>query len=220
MTEINKQNKNPDVASTRDSRAKRRRQPEEVRARIMEAGLAVFTRDGYAGATLRSIAADAGITVQLLLYHVKSKDELWKAVMSEAFGTFFSLYQSNRPDKGAPVEDRIRHYVADIVKFTATKPQTLRVMVQEAGQMTPRLVWLIENHTSRIYHEFEKLVVEGQKQGVVRNIPPLRMYYAMVAIASLPYSIAAEYEYLSGKSPFTPSEIQRTIEMIEEFIFG
>lgn len=202
------------------ARPARRRQPDEVRARIMEAGLAVFTRDGYAGATLRAIAADAGTTVQLLLYHVKSKEELWKAVMTEAFDTFFALFERQSLAPDAPLADRLRQYIATMVEFSATKPQMLRVMVQEAGQMTPRLVWLIENHTSRIYRIFEGLIEEGQRAGIVRDLPPLRIYYAMVAIASLPFSISGEYEYLAGKSPFTPSEIERTIELIDEFVFA
>lgn len=198
---------------------RRHQKTQEVRTRIIEAALTAFTRDGFAGATLRSIAADAGITVQLLLYHFGSKEELWKAAMDEAFGAFWALYEKRALPEGEPVTLRLQRFIEMIVEFTSTKPQTLRVMVQEAGQLTPRFVWLMEKHTSRIFREFEKLVIEGQAQGVVRDLPPLRIYYAMVAIASLPYSIAAEFEYLSGKSPSTLSEIQRTIDMLEDFIF-
>lgn len=41
-----------------------------------------FAEDGYAGATIRKIAADAGVDAALVMQFFRSKDELFAAVMS------------------------------------------------------------------------------------------------------------------------------------------
>src|SRR5580658_6007495 len=61
------------------------RRPDEVKARIIEAAMAAFARQGFDGARMRSVAADAGISIQLLVHHVKSKDKLWRIMMERIF---------------------------------------------------------------------------------------------------------------------------------------
>lgn len=50
----------------------------------MAAASARFARDGYAGATIRKIAADAGVDASLVMQLFRNKEELFGAVMSIA----------------------------------------------------------------------------------------------------------------------------------------
>lgn len=199
---------------------RRRRRPDEVKARIVEAAISAFARLGYSGASLRAIAREAGVTIQLLVYHFSSKDELWRHAMTEAFATFDQLHHTEPLPGTAPVADRIKRYIADLVQFTGQRPDLLRIMIQEAGQITPRMAWLAENRTAPMFREFCALAEEGQAAGVVCDTPASRLFYAAAAIASLPYSVSAEYNYLVGSDPFTPSEMERTQRLIERLIFA
>ena len=53
-----------------------------TRQAVLDAARARFAQDGYAGATIRKIAADAGVDASLVLQFFHSKDELFGAVMS------------------------------------------------------------------------------------------------------------------------------------------
>lgn len=53
--------------------------PDGTRARILDAGLRAFARDGYAGATTRVIAASAGVTLPVIAYHFGNKEGLHRA---------------------------------------------------------------------------------------------------------------------------------------------
>lgn len=48
-------------------------------ARIRDAGLRAFAREGYAGATTRMIAAAAGVTLPVIAYHFGNKQGLHRA---------------------------------------------------------------------------------------------------------------------------------------------
>lgn len=202
------------------SRPKRRqRRPEEVKARLIDAAIRAFAQLGFSGASLRAIAGEAGVTIQLLVYHFSTKEELWRQAMTEAFSTFDQLHHHEPLPADTPVVDRIRRYISDLVLFTGARPDLLRIMIQEAGQVTPRMTWLAENRTAPMFNEFCALAKEGQEAGVVCDTPPSRLFYAAAAIASLPYSVSAEYKYLVGKDPFTKSEMEQTTGLIESLIF-
>lgn len=203
-----------------EQRERRQRRPEEVKSRIVEASIVAFAQQGFSGASLRAIAREAGVTIQLLVYHFSTKEELWRHAMTEAFATFDRLHQTEALPPAAPVRDRLKRYIADLVLFTGRRPDLLRIMIQEAGQVTPRMTWLAENRTAPMLNEFCALAKEGQDIGIVCKAPPPRLFYAAAAIASLPYSVASEYRYLVGRDPFTRSEMEQTQGLIERLIFS
>jgi AcrR family transcriptional regulator len=60
------------------------RDREQTRARILAAAQNAFSRHGY-GASIRSIASDAGITAALVVRYFGSKERLFAAAVEEAF---------------------------------------------------------------------------------------------------------------------------------------
>src|SRR5699024_338706 len=58
------------------------RKSAERRRRIVAAAVQVFSRDGYRGATIRAIAAEAGMSPSSLLHFFASKQELLWATMA------------------------------------------------------------------------------------------------------------------------------------------
>lgn len=50
---------------------------------IFESAMKVFSKNGYSGATMDSIAADAGVAKGTLYYHFKSKEEIFKYIIEE-----------------------------------------------------------------------------------------------------------------------------------------
>lgn len=63
----------PHIASYAKGRA--------TREELLQVALSVFSRDEYGTATLADIAKEAGVTRSTLLYHFKSKEELFAAVI-------------------------------------------------------------------------------------------------------------------------------------------
>ncbi|WP_338466850.1 CerR family C-terminal domain-containing protein [Novosphingobium sp. ZN18A2] len=51
--------------------------------RILAAGMRCFAREGFAGATTRMIAAEAGVTLPVIAYHFGNKDGLHRACAQE-----------------------------------------------------------------------------------------------------------------------------------------
>ncbi|SPM32602.1 transcriptional regulator [Mycobacterium rhizamassiliense] len=82
--------------------ARRGRRPgaSTTRQAILDAARARFAADGYAGTTIRRVAADAGVDASLVMQFFRSKDELFGAVMSitpEALARLGSAFEG--PDE-------------------------------------------------------------------------------------------------------------------------
>ncbi|WP_176599244.1 TetR/AcrR family transcriptional regulator [Sphingobium sp. 15-1] len=187
----------------------------------MEAATAAFTRDGFKGARMRSIASDAGITIQLLTYHVKNKERLWEMVMEHMLA-HYELFRTDTKTlpQDASASARLRRLIADIVRYSASEPKLHRIMTQEGAQPSPRLAWLSEKFTRPAYEEFVALAAQAQREGSIRSdIQPERLRFAVVAMASVPFSVSAEYEYFTGKDPFSRGEIEQTINLILHMVF-
>src|SRR6188472_3740663 len=61
------------------------RPPSDIAARIVEAARDRFLLQGVDGASLRSIAADAGTNIGMVYYYFKTKDELFLAVIEDVY---------------------------------------------------------------------------------------------------------------------------------------
>jgi AcrR family transcriptional regulator len=199
------------------------RRPDEVRARIIEEAITAFARNGFEGARMRSIAIDAGISIQLLVHHVKSKEKLWQMAMEHIIDQYNdSMSASNAMSAQSPATSaakRLRQAIVDLAHFTASVPQLHRIMAAEAAHATPRMLWLAERFFKQGFENWCSLIEAAQREGAVRNVSPARLRFAIVAMTSVPFAVAAEYEYFTGKSPFARNEVAQMIEMICDMVF-
>jgi AcrR family transcriptional regulator len=198
----------------------KRRQPAEVRARIMQAALNEFATYGFDGASVRSIAKDAHVSISLLIYHFKSKDFLWREVINDVFGHVAkAVFLDESAFEFATASEKLRAIVDRTVHLFSEYPALHRLMTLEGHQLSDRLIWVCDTYVKRLANAMSTLILQGQKEGKVIEGDPARIRLAITAMAAVPFSVSAEYQYLTKKSPFTPMEIQATIDLIDHLVF-
>jgi AcrR family transcriptional regulator len=129
---------------------RRRRDAEASRAAILQAAQEVFTERGYARATIREIAARAGVTHGLVMRHFGTKERLLLAALPGPRG----LSDAVAGDRASLPERIAREFVAQI-----DAPQgfnALIAMIRSGGDDDEAVVPLyteIERQTGEIYRE-------------------------------------------------------------------
>ncbi|PTL60600.1 TetR/AcrR family transcriptional regulator [Paraconexibacter algicola] len=133
-----------DQSGSTQSGPRRRRDADASREAILDAARDAFARDGYDGAAMGRIAADAGVSSALPAYFFGDKDGLYEAVVGRELDA--------REAALRPVADRVRALVADArrplddatlrralaaivggyVGFLAERPAFVRLMAWEA----------------------------------------------------------------------------------------
>ncbi|MBK6762262.1 MAG: TetR family transcriptional regulator [Micrococcales bacterium] len=94
--------------------------------RIRDAALVRFGTDGFAATSVRTIAADAGVSPALILHHFGSKDGLREACDSYVFGFFRRMAQHTGQVQPSDND------------FTEEAMAMLRYVMRQASEDSPR----------------------------------------------------------------------------------
>lgn len=98
------------------------------RAALLEAGLRVFAKQGFGGATISEIAAGAGTNRAMIAYHFGGKEGLYKAILDELVGQVRSDLQSI--EVTTPGDDSIGRWVRCLTELYRTRPELARLVVR------------------------------------------------------------------------------------------
>ncbi len=180
--------------------APRRRQArsEATRTALLDAALHEFAAHGFEAASTRAIAAAAGTQQPQINYHFESKDELWRAAVDHLFARLddaVGRHLRRLPTANDP-RARFARGIRAFVRAAAELPELNRIMVHEATIETPRLTWIVEQHTRP---RFEVLTDDWRALRAAGSVPDVEetvLYYALVGAASLPYVNAPEARLL------------------------
>jgi AcrR family transcriptional regulator len=152
---------------------------DEVKNKIIEAAVEEFLVNGYANSSLRTIAAQAGITIGNIYSYFSSKDDLFETVVAPAWDALERLMALEFPGNGnAKTDANIFMEISNKIceAFIANKQRFFILMNGSAGSRFENTVERITEFISnRIKKEFNSTFDEGR-------IDPL---YAKALAASL-----------------------------------
>jgi len=180
--------------------------------RILEAARAEFAQHGYA-ARLQDIAERAGLTHPTLLYHFKSKEKLYAAVIEQAMLDWAAM--TSAAVSAAPVGfDRVAALVAAGMEFFATHHDFVIIWRREAIEGGGRLEVAMAEHM-RPFLERAVAFLEGEVEaGRLRPHDPEELMQLVYGAVSTYFSDAGFRARLSGIDPMTAESRARFREAL------
>jgi TetR/AcrR family transcriptional regulator len=192
---------------------------EDGRSRILAAALEVFSTSGFDGASLRQIADRADVMHQLVVYHFKTKQALWRAVITSVLGDAAEQLAVWRARIGADSPAKIlRTMVREFVLFTARRPEFHRIATFEGRADNERIAWLIETYMRPFFEFSTGLIRAAQAVGAARPGDPGQLHYAVIGLVTQSFVFAHEYRTLAGLEPFDPAEIEKVADLACDFL--
>lgn len=85
------------------------------KAAILRAAVAVMGEDGYEGASMRDMAARAGVSVAALYYHFPSKHDLLREFLDEAYDVTLARIDRRLVAVGSDPSDRLDSLVSTLI---------------------------------------------------------------------------------------------------------
>jgi AcrR family transcriptional regulator len=186
------------------------------RSRILAAALQVFAISGFEGSSLRQIAQHAGLQHQLVVYHFKTKDALWREVVSSIFeDSWREQGLSHWADKvevlGAA--EALREMLRAFALFTARRPELHRLLSFEGQADSERLDWLMETYIRPLYEFSTAAIQAAQKVGMASAGDPGRLHYAVIGVITTGIVFSKEYHRMTGLDPFSQAEVEKVVEL-------
>ncbi|MBC7496787.1 MAG: hypothetical protein H7243_06460 [Sphingomonadaceae bacterium] len=77
---------------------------------------------------------------------------------------------------------------------------------------------MIETYTRRLFVAVVEIARELPLAEALRD--PVRLFYAVIGLSTVPFTLAPEFERLYGLDPFSAREVENTVAYVEAIILG
>lgn len=174
----------PAAPKAKATRTKRPRDSVKTKAEILVAGRAEFAERGFEGARVDAIAALAGANKRLLYHYFGNKEELYRAVLLDAYQEIRRGERALSLDQFGPVEamDRLvrftfRHFLAN-----PWFPRLLNTENIENARFLKTMSDIQALH-SPLVGQITTIVERGADAGVFRrDVDPVQLYISIAAL--------------------------------------
>jgi len=164
--------------------AKRARNADKTKAEILVAGRAEFAERGFEGARVDAIAERAGANKRLIYHYFGNKEDLYRAVLLDAYGEIRKGERALSLDQYGPVEamDRLvrftfRHFLAN-----PWFPRLLGTENIENARFLKTLPDIQALH-SPLVGQITTIVERGADAGIFRrDVDPVQLYISIAAL--------------------------------------
>ncbi len=202
------------VAPDRQTRGK----SEKTRDLLLDAGIALFSEQGYAATSTRQVETHAGVRRNLMTYHFGNKEEFWKQAMLRLADRMRStLAPAIAQSRDIEPDERIRFLIRRYVRASSTFPEMARIMFDEGRCNSWRLQWLVDNCSRGFFNAVRQLFQDGRDFKVIPDIPLTNFYYLLVGSATI-FSMSNECELLTGENALDDSMIDIQADTIAKLL--
>jgi AcrR family transcriptional regulator len=175
----------------------RAQQADQTRARILQAAITVFTRDGYSGGRIEKISAEAESNDRMIYYYFGSKEKLFVKVLEHTYEQFNRAESLLSLDPSTPAQT-LRQLVAFVWDYYVSHPEFVAILSIEnlhKGRHA-RQSGELRRLSGEAVGVLRPIIDAGQVQGLFRQDLDIKHVYLM--IASLCYFYNSNLHTLSS----------------------
>ncbi len=158
----------------------------DIGPRIVHAARERFLAEGVDGASLRTIAADAGTSIGMVYYYFPTKDDLFLAVVEEVYGALLQdLDLAMSVDEAAP--ERLRLASARVGQASQVELDVMKLVFREALVSSSRLDRLFQRFMRGHIPLLLRTLQDGIEGGEIdAGLPVPLLLVASFALLGLP----------------------------------
>jgi AcrR family transcriptional regulator len=159
----------------------------DIAPRIVHAARDRFLNEGVDGASLRTIAEDAGTSIGMVYYYFPTKDDLFLAVVEEVYAKLLEGLTAALAPDGTNVKTRLRRAFLRLGKMSDDESKVIRLIVREALVSSTRLDRIVERSLRGHVPLLLKTIAEGIADGEIDGaIPPPLLLISTFALGGIP----------------------------------
>ncbi len=185
---------------------------ERNRALILEAALAVFSAEGFKGATLDRIAKEARLSKPNVLYYFPSKEAIHLRLLEGLLDTWLGPLMALDP-AGEPLEE-VRAYVAAKLALSRDFPRESRLFAGEVLRGAPHLSPVLGGRLAALVEEKAALLQAWMDQGRLAQVSPKHLIFAVWALTQHYADFEAQVRAVLGDGHDPFDEAGPVLDMI------
>lgn len=158
---------------------------------LLKAGQSAFARHGFEGASLRGIAAAAGVDPALAAHHFGSKEALWEAVI-ERLALYLAPYVAElrelETQAEIPIRARIETAFRQLISAVCGEPESGMLISRISAEKGKKLDLLVEKLVRPYHDAFEPLLLEAMRARLIAAQPVEVLYFMLLHAVTMSVS--------------------------------
>lgn len=202
------------VDEAKESYDKSRRKRGEVRQKILDAALELFSEKGFEGASIRDIASAAGVTVPNIYYYFKDKKGLYQATLQGSVDNVLEIIVKI-DDPNASFRDRFVALAKSKMRLARQKNPAFELFLKEwvdrggSSEFPPQL----ETVMSKSFKYMEEMLAQAVQRGEIRPInPKLGVWYLIGLIFIRSGKFLSKY--MKTREVLSDDEVEEFVDLI------
>jgi AcrR family transcriptional regulator len=186
--------------------------------------MTLFASLGYDGTNFRQITELCGAARPLILYHYKSKEELWRKVVERIMQRFNAALAENL-QKAQPTSDeaRARHSMGAFLDALVAVPEYGQLLLREGVVPGPRLDWITQQTepAPTMHFRYQDPELNRRvKRTILRDVLTATLLSIVTLGPLLDAALAAAlHKRNAGVYPLTKAKRDELIELMIKLIF-
>jgi AcrR family transcriptional regulator len=183
-----------------------------TRARIRDAAIVLFGRDGFGATSVRAIASAAGVSPALVLHHFGSKDQL--RAECDAFIVESSIGRNDELGDGSAAAATIQRWLADVEQFRPQLDYMARMLTDDSPAADRLFDLLVAGTTD---------MIRGQiAAGVMREVPDVEVTGLYLTVYGIvPILLGRQIGRVLGVDGMSAEAIRRsTLPLLDLYTHG
>lgn len=187
--------------------------------KIKAAARAVFHQKGFAGTRTRDIAEKAGINLALLNYYFRSKEKLFRLIMTEDAQTFIQTISLSFNDRNTSLDEKIDLIISDYIDLLKEQPHIPLFVLSELRTNPERFLSTVGIKEMLANSIFLKQFMEVAMSGKMQPINPIHLIMNLMSMTVFPFVASPILKEIGGieKSTFDQLMNERK-ELIPKWI--
>lgn len=183
----------------------------EQRARLIEAALALFARQGIQDTSLAAIAREAGVTPAMVHYYFKTRDQLIDVLIDERFvplrATMGGIFEAHPDDPVAALTLLTERFVEVGERHPWFAPLWVREVLSEGGLLRQRMHERFGQAHQRAAHA---AIARWQREGRLNPaLEPSLLFQSLLGLTLLPLATSRLWRNDPARRELGPREIAR-----------
>jgi TetR/AcrR family transcriptional regulator len=165
--------------------------------RILDAALQVFAEHGLTGARIDQIASAAQISKPNLLYYFRTKEDLYRAVLTRTLNMWLEPLRELDPDKDP--RDALRHYIEQKLAYSRSHASASRLFAIEIIQGARHLSSVLSGELAQLVEAKKATIEKWISDGRLAQVEPYHLIFMMWATTQHYADFAAQIRTLTGR---------------------
>lgn len=154
----------------------------EARTAILMAAAELFAAQGYAGTTIKEIAAKAKVNSALLYYYFEDKEGVYRAVLAHLIGSVSKQIGASLADAPSPAEGVRRFVTTQAERFFSNRTFARLLLRELMDHGAIHLEVPLHGVIANAFRPLMELIVRGQREGQFR--PDVDPRFAVLSTVS------------------------------------